>query len=243
MISVIIVVSWSGHNPLYSTLFIRACASFSDWVYVLCPEEADPIAELGAAAQVAARTTVLRYASRYPKSGCRRFRALAEDLRDLHRLTASIAKAHPEAEIFIFHSSLDLLFSNVVHLPLVCLQLKRLFPVPFSGEILAPDRHWPLRRARGCLDRVFGKTRGSTNIRQSARRVADRLLALAEKTLRRCYLRLRNCALKRSRCEQVALTDERYIQTLRHGTGKSVVWFPDPISMELATNPWNWSRT
>ena len=237
MISIIIVVSWNNHHPSYCVQFIRACASFSDKIFVICPEGANPIERLGSSTQIAAKTKVLYSACHYSKSGLRKFRSLIEDFRDLQRLVGSIIETEPTARVFIFHSDLNSLFWSIFHLPLLALRIRGLFPWTFSGLLVAPDRTWPLERARSRLKRLFGEVDDCENQRRFLRITSDRILTITGSILRQFYLWQRNVALRRSRCDLIAIEDERYLDSLHTGTGKRTVFLPETTSVEVSDPP------
>jgi glycosyltransferase involved in cell wall biosynthesis len=237
MISIIIVVSWHGHHPSYCAQFIRACASFSEKVFVICPEEANPIERLGAFAPVAAKTRVVHFANRYSKSGFRKFRSLIEDFRDLRRLVGSIIRTQPESKVFIFHSDLNSLFWNVFHLPLLVFCIRGLFPWTFNGLLVTPDRKWPLETVRSRLKRFFGEADDCRNPLGLLRNTSDGILTIAGDAVRRFYLWQRNLAIRRSRCVVIAIEDERYLDCLRTGTGKRTAFLPETTSVEVSDPP------
>lgn len=237
MISIIIVVSWHGHHPSYCAQFIRACGSFSDKIFVICPEEADPVERLGAFTDIAAKTKVLHFANRYPTSGFRKFRSLVEDLRDLRRLVGSIIETEARAKVFIFHSDLNSLFWNCFHLPLLVLRIRQLFPWTFSGLLVTPDRKWPMEGARATLKCLLSESGGRLNRLRALRRVVDRILMITGNVVRQFYLWQRNLVLRRSSCDFIAIEDERYLDSLSTGTGKGTVFLPETTSVEVCDPP------
>ena len=234
MISIIIMISWHGHHPAYCTQFIRACGSFSDKIFVICPAEANPMERLGGLAQIAAKTEVLHYSNRYPESNFSKFSFLIEDYRELRQIIGPIVEGVPKSKVFIFHSDLGSFFCNALHLPLVLLCMRALFPWPFSGLLISPDRRWPLEGVRARLEKYFGAAGKSTPPLSLIRKSCDEVLAIVAQLQRKLYLWQRNTALRFSRCDQIAVEDERYIDALRIGTGKRTVYFPETTSEEAA---------
>lgn len=235
--SILIVVSWNNHHPAYCVQFIRACESFSEKIFVICPEQADPISRLGSFGGLAAKTEVLHFACRYTKPGSRNFRSLVNDFHDLRRLVASIREAEPTAEVFIFHSDLNSLFWNVFHLPLLAMSIRILFPWRFSGLLVAPDRIWPFQGIRNRFSRLVSEADNRIDGLRLLRIAFDRTLIVAGSLLRRLYLSQRNLALKRSRCEVIAVEDERYLDSIHASTGKATILLPETTSVDLAATP------
>jgi hypothetical protein len=237
MISVLIVVSWTGHHPSHCVQLIRACASFSGRIYVLCPQEANPIEQLGGPADVVEKITVMFHTNRAPKKSFKEFSDLAADLRELQSLVTSIAQANSGEETFVYHTCLDSLFNTVWHLPMLALRIRKLFPLPFSGLLLAPDRRWPFNGARRWFGRHWGNSGDGAKPVAFVNWVVDRVLTGASEILRRYYLWQRNLVLRRSSCQRIAVLDERYMDWLKLKTGKMIVRMPETFSVDVSDPP------
>lgn len=239
MISIIILVSWSGHHPSYATQLIRACNAFSRQIYALCPAEADLIGRLGNSTALIQKTTVVVHANRASRSGFRDFSDLMADLHDLRCSVESIRQANPADQLLVFHTSLDSLFIGILHLPRLAFRIREVFPWPFSGLLLSPDRRWPLHRARAILGRLFGNANSGGKPVGFFRPLVEFGLGGVGSLLRQAYLWQRNLILKRSSCAQILVEDERYIDWLRLSTGKRVMHFPEITSVGVSTPPPN----
>lgn len=234
MISILIVVSWHGHHPSYCSQFIRACASFSEKVYVIAPEDSDPLERLREFPGVIGKTVVTPFTNRYPKCAFRELRALQGDFAELRMLVGAIKEAHPASPTFIFHTDLGTLVWNVRHLPMLALRARRWFPWQFGGLLISPDRRWPLEGIRDSLCRNIRKDGQQRPLGGALLKISGVTLDMAGALLRTCYLSLRNLAFKKSTCGQIAIEDERYLEPLRLATGKKTHFLPETTSVEVA---------
>lgn len=234
MISILIVVSWHGHHPSYCTQFIRACASFSEKVYVIAPEGSDPLDRLQEFPDVIGKTVVIPFANRYPKCTFGELRALKDDFDELRTSVGSIKDSHPGSRAFIFHTDLGTLVWNTRHLPMLALRAREWFPWPFGGLLISPDRRWPLEGTRESLRRAIGKGGQQGPLARVLLKISDATLDMAGTLLRSCYLNLRNLAFKTSTCGQIAIEDERYLEPLLLATGKKTHFLPETTSVEVA---------
>ena len=243
MITVLIVVSWHGHHPSYCAELIRACDAFSRKIYVLCPGEANPLERVGGPAALTEKVSVMVHGNRAAKTGFKNIADMAADFRELRSRVDSIRAANPGEELFIFHTSLDSLFIGVWQLPLLWFRIREFLPWPFAGLMLNPERRWPLSRARHELDRRLGVAGERGRLAQCAHSFFSGLLTGAAAAMRRFYLWQKNCVLRRSRCEQIALQDERYADWLARKTGKAVVIYPETTSVQVSNPPPELVRT
>ncbi len=237
MITVLIVVSWDGHHPSYCAELIRACDSFSRKIYVICPGEANPLERVGGPPGLLEKVSVVSHANRAARTGFKKFTDLAADLRELRARVDSIRKATPGEPLFVFHTSLDSLFIGVRQLPLLWLGIRRLLPWPFSGLLLTHERRWPLSRARQELARLMGNSAKCGWFTKMLHSILDRLLTGVAAGIRCFYLWQKNQVLRRSRCQQIAMQDERYEDWVRIKTGKQVVAYPETTSLQIANPP------
>ncbi len=236
MITVLIVISWQGHHPSYCAEQIRACAAFSRRIYVICPAEANPLERVGGPSDLMEKIEVVVHTNRAAKTGFKKFTDMAADFRELRTRIASIREANPGEDMFIFHTSLDSLFIGVLQLPLLWLCIRKFLPWPFSGLMLAPERRWPMGRARQELDRRLGEAAKRGRLARAAHSFFSGVLTSVASVMRWFYLWQKNQVLKRSRCEQIALQDERYADWLRSKTGKAVEIYPETTSVQVS-NP------
>ncbi len=237
MIAILIVVSWKGHHPLWCSQYIRACAPFSRRIYVICPDEVNPLNGLEKPDALFEKISVLHFSNNSSKTGFKNFGDLKSDFRELRTLVTSIEESNPGEKLFIFHTSLDCLFIGVSTLPLLALNIRRLFPWPFSGMLMSPDRRWPLQGARRLIERFFNRNQEITAPVGFLKSIMDGALQLTGNLLRACYLWQRNLVLKRSRCEQILVLDERYQQWLSRKTGKRILEFPDTTFTGVSETP------
>lgn len=237
MISILIVVSWHGHHPSYCTQFIRACGSFSEKIFVIAPEGADPLERLGVDQSIAAKTEVIHFSNRYSRSGFSKIRSLIDDYSDLRKIVSSIIEAEPKAKVFLFHTDLGSFFWNISHLPMLVLLIRVLLPWSCSGLIISPDREWPLEKAGNWLDHLLGEAADHRNPLRFLRAASDVFLHGVGKVIRNLYFWQRNFVLRRSFFDLIALEDERYMDSLTSCTGKKTAFLPETTSVEVADPP------
>ena len=237
MVTVLIVISWHGHHPSYCAELVRACGDFSRKVYVLCPAEANPLERLAGDSEARAKLAVVNHTNRAARTGFKNFADLRADFAELRDKIEIIRRENAGEEVFIFHTSLDSLFIGVWQLPLLWFRIREFLPWPFAGLMLNPDRRWPLSRARRELDRVLGEAGERGRLAQCVYLFFSGLLAGVAAVMRRFYLWQKNRILKRSRCEQIALQDERYADWLALKTGKQVVMYPETTSVQVSNPP------
>lgn len=237
MITVLLVRSWNGHHPSYCAEMIRACAGFSSRIYVLCPPAANPLEQVGGPPDLLEKVSVVVHANRADKTGFRKLSDIVADLREMRSQVLAIQQSHPGERTFIFHTSLDSWCIGILHLPLLAMCIRRLLPWPFSGLLITPDREWPLSTARRLLTGHAGKPQDRSRCKKARDSLANGLLAGVAYLLRRYYLWQRNRVFKKSRCENIAIQDERYADALRRQTGKNVVLYPETTTTQVANPP------
>jgi len=237
MITILLATSWTGHHPSYCAEMIRACADFSSRIYVLCPPEANPLERVGGPHALLEKVSVVIHCNSADRTGFRKFRDILADLREMRSHVLTIKQTHPGERTFIFHTSLDSWCIGILHLPLLALCIPRLLPWTFSGLLITPDREWPLSRARRLLTGHSGNPQDRSRLKKALDSLSNRLLAGFAYMLRRYYIWQRNWVFKRSRCENIAIQDERYAETLGSHTGKRVVLYPETTTTQVSNPP------
>ncbi len=225
---------------MYCTELIRACGSFSRKIYVICPGEANPVELVAGSAELTEKISVLHHPCRAGRNGGQRFSDLEADCRDLRSQVAAIQQVNLGQELFIYHTSLDSFLSGPFNLPRLWFCIKKLMPWSFSGMLMAPDRIWPLHKARHSLDELFGDCGcGRRLLKLGCGRVLDIVGAIN----RGVYLWLRNLVLRNSLCNKVTVLDERYAEWLHRSTGKQIVAYPETTPVEVSQLPPELVRT
>ncbi len=222
---------------MYCSELIRACDSFSRVIYVICPSEANPLELVVGPAALMEKISVVHHPCRVAKNGGQKFSDLAEDFRSLRAQVEAIQQLHVGHELFIHHTSLDSFLAGFWSLTRLCVGMHKYFPWTFSGMLMAPDRIWPLHRARKSLDDLFGGSGPGRGIRGLITFACGRLLDLTGTILRWAYLVLRNLTLRRSRCRKIAVLDERYADWLHRKTCKQIVAHPETTPVEISQPP------
>jgi len=237
MITVLLVTSWNGHHPSYCAEMIRACADFSSRIYILCPQEANPLERVGGPPALLDKISVVVHSNSAARTGFRKYADIVADLREMRSHVLTIKQSHPDERTFIFHSSLDSWCIGILHLPLLALTIPKLLPWTFSGLLISPDREWPLSSARRFLTGHTGNPQDRSRFKKALDSLSNGLLAGSAYMLRRYYLWQRNLVFKRSRCENIAIQDERYADTLGSHTGKKVVLYPETTTTQVSNPP------
>ncbi len=222
---------------MYCTELIRACDSFSRKIYVICPGEANPVEQVAGSAALTEKISVVYHPSRARKNGGQKFSDLAADFRDLRSQVAAIQQANLGEELFIYHTSLDSFLTGVWNLPRLLAGIPKFLPWSFSGMLMAPDRIWPLHKARQSLDELFGDCGSGHSVPRLIKSGCERVLVIVGAIFRGSYLWLRNLVLRRSRCIKIAVLDERYADWLYRKTGKQIVAYPETTLVAVSQPP------
>jgi glycosyltransferase involved in cell wall biosynthesis len=222
---------------MYCTGLLQACDSFSRKIYVICPAEANPVERVAGPALLKEKISVVYHPSRAATNGRTRFSHLVADFLDLRSHVAAIQHTHPGEKLFIYHTSLDSFLTGPSILPRLLFSINKLLPWEFSGMLMAPDRIWPLHKARQSLDELFGDCGPSISVCSLIKLGLERVLDGMGAIFRGVYLCTRNLVLRRSRCNKIAVLDERYAEWLHRRTGKQIVAYPEMTLVATSEPP------